>query len=173
MPVVTLDEIVDRIRGGTAPKTLASELGITERAIRNRFEKAGRLSEYQNIVKSAQAESASRVDVSAIMSLADSGMSFNQACVELGYPRTTATRRLEDDGRMPEFYVRSYAARGGFTVPRVDASSYHEGPRRTFVSLIPKVSDEDADELRDAIRLMDAMVRDGATLSRICNGGEA
>ena len=38
MPVVTLDEIVGMLREGRTPKQVAAFLGITERAIRNRFD---------------------------------------------------------------------------------------------------------------------------------------
>ena len=65
MLVVTLDEIVGMLREGRTPKQVAVSLGITERAIRNRFDRAGRLTEYENIVRDSQAKAAGRVDVSA------------------------------------------------------------------------------------------------------------
>ena len=45
MPVTTLDEIVGMLRKGRTPKQVAASLGITERAIQNRFDRAGRLEE--------------------------------------------------------------------------------------------------------------------------------
>ena len=171
MPVVTLDEIVGMLREGRTPKQVEAFLGITERAIRNRFDRAGRLSEYENIVRDSQAKAAGRVDVSAIMGLADKGMSFNSACIELGYPRATATKRLEDDGRMGEFYIRSYAARDRVVIPKVDAVEYHEGPRRVILSMAAKLdSEEDRAALIQAVQSVDFLIRDGARLSQMCGG---
>lgn len=171
VPVVTLDEIVGMLREGRTPKQVAVSLGITERAIRNRFDRAGRLSEYENIVLDTQARAADRVDVSALMGMADRGMSFNSACIALGYPRATATKRLEDDGRMGEFYIRSYAARDNVTIPTVDSIGYHQGPRRVILALTNSLeSEEDRTALIQAVHDVDLLVRDGATLSRLCGG---
>ena len=171
MPAVTLDDIVVMLREGRTPKQVAASLGITERAIQNRFDRAGRLSEYRNVVRASEAEASRRVDVEAIMGLADRGMSLNSACIELGYPRATATRRLEDERRMGEFYMRSYAARGHFPIPRIDAMEYHEGPRRVILSMAQKLgSDEDRRALIQAVQSVDSLVSDGAKLSAMCGG---
>lgn len=170
--ITTLDEILELIRGGRTPKDVAGGLGITERAIRNRFQSAGRLQEYDNTVRAMESERARNVDLSALMGFADQGRTLNQACVDLGYARADVMRRLEDDGRVVEFYARRYSALNGSRVPAVDAMGYHSGPRSVLVSLIPGLSDEDAARLRDAITSIDQLVRDGASLSRLC-GGEA
>lgn len=171
MPVTTLDEIVGMLREGRTPKQVAASLGITERAIQNRFDRAGRLDEYRNVVMASKAEASGKVDVFALMELADRGMSFNSACIELGYPRATATRRLEDERRMGEFYIRSYAARDNVSIPRIDAVEYHEGPRRVILSMAQRLdSEEDRRALIQAVQSVDFLIRDGARLSQMCGG---
>ena len=76
-----------------------------------------------------------------------------------------------DEGRMGEFYIRSCAAIRGQKVPSVDSTAYFDGPRAVLVSLVPKLTEEDAGRLRGAIEQIDRTVRDGATLSRMCGGG--
>ena len=171
MPAVTLDEIVVMLREGRTPRQVAASLGVSERAVQNRFDRAGRLSEYRNVVKASEAEASRKVDVEAVMALADRGMSFNSACIALGYPRATATRRLEDERRMGEFYMRSYAARDNIPIPGVDAVGYHEGPRRVILSMAQKLESEgDRRALIRAVESVDVIVRDGARLSAMCGG---
>lgn len=166
----TLDEIISMVRDGLTSRAIAGELGVSERYIRNRFQEAGRLSEYRNALMDAGARRAAAVDVDAIMGFADEGMTLNRACVEAGCSRADALARLEDESRVVEFYARSYAAREGGRLPVVDAGSYHAGPREFLVSLIPGLSPGDADRMRAAIGSLDAMARDGAALSRLCGG---
>lgn len=171
MPIATLDEILESVRNGTRPKEVARLHGVTERYIRDRMDAAGRSVEYRNAVLACEAVNVRQVDVEGLMERADRGLTFNLACVDMGYPRATATRRLMDEGRMGEFYIRSCAAIRGQKVPSVDSTAYFDSPRTVLVSLIPKLSEDDAERLRRAIEEMDRTIRDGATLSRMCGGG--
>ena len=159
------------IRDGKSPKMVAADLGISQRAIQNRFDRAGRLDEYRNVVMDAEAKAVARVDADALMECADKGLSLNSACIELGYPRATAIRRLEDERRMGEFYIRTYAARNHTPIPVVDSEVYREGPRRAIVSAIARAPTEDvAESLKEALMSIDRMVSDGAKLSAMCGG---
>lgn len=171
MPIATLDEILESVRNGTRPDEVARAHGVTERYIRNRMDAAGRFEEYRNAIMACEAVNVRQVDVEGLMERADRGLTLNLACVDMGYPRATATRRLSEEGRLGEFYIRSCAAIRGQKVPSVDSASYFDGPRSVLVSLVPKLSDEDAVHLREAIWSLDVMIRDGAALSRMCGGG--
>ena len=168
--MMTLDEIMERIRSGTDPKDLASELGVSERTFRNRATQAGRLGEYKAVVASYRATQASSIDVDSLMSLADRGTSLNDACVQLGYRRTTATSRLTSENRLAEFYMRSQEARGGRTIPSVSSETYHSGPREVLISAIPQLPKENRQTFMDAVRSVDSMISDADRLSRLCGG---
>lgn len=170
MSMITLDEVLERIRSGTDPKELASEIGVSERTFRNRASKAGRLPEYKAVVASYRASEASKIDLDALMALADQGMSLNAACVKVGCSRTTATDRLTSENRLAEFYVRSQEARNGRTIPVVSSQEYHSGPRETLISAIPKLPPETKEAFMGAIRAVDSMISDADRLSRLCGG---
>ena len=165
-----MDEVFERLRTGTHPRDLADELGVSQKTLRNRSVQAGRLEEYKASVAAGRSHREWLVDVDRLMSCADRGMSFNSACVECGYCRTTASMRLEDEGRMGEYYIRQQEARKGREIPRVSAPEYRQGARLTLVSLMPKLSEEDADALRAAIEYVDRAMSDGDALSRLCGG---
>lgn len=167
---ITLDEVFERLRSGTHPRELADELGVSERTLRNRSVQAGRLEEYRASVAAGRSRMAWQVDIDRLMSCADRGMSFNSACVECGYRRTTASMRLEDEGRMGEYHMRQQEARKGRIIPKVSAQEYRQGARMTLVSLVPKLSEADADALRAAIESIDRAMSDGDALSRLCGG---
>ena len=167
---ITLDEVFERLRSGTHPRELAEELGVSQKTLRNRSVQAGRLEEYKASVAAGRAHQAWLVDIDRLMACADRGMSFNSACVECGYCRTTASMRLEDEGRMGEYYLRQQEARKGHVIPKVSAQEYRQGARLTLVSLMPKLSEEDADALRAAIEFIDRAMSDGDALSRLCGG---
>ena len=165
-----MDEVFERLRTGTHLRDLADELGVSQKTLRNRSVQAGRLEDYKASVAAGRSHREWLVDVDRLMSCADRGMSFNSACVECGYCRTTASMRLEDEGRMGEYYIRQQEARKGREIPRVSAQEYRQGARLALVSLMPKLSEEDADALRAAIEYVDRAMSDGDALSRLCGG---
>lgn len=170
---IALDEVFERIRTGTSPKELASELGISERTLRYRATQAGRLPEYKAVVEAYYSGERSKIDVDGLMDMADRGMSLNSACIEMGYSRTTATNRMEDEGRLAEFYMRSQEARRGKSIPRVSSETYHNGPRETLIGMMSKIPAESVDAYRDAILSIDSMISDADRLSRLCGGGSS
>ena len=161
---ITLDEVFERIRTGTDPKALADELGVSERTLRYRATSAGRLSEYKAVVDAYHAGKRSEVDVDRLMALADEGQSLNSACVEVGCARSTATARLENDGRLAEFYMRSQEARRGKTIPQVSS-------RTVLIGMMAQIPEDSRDEYRSAILRIDGMMSDADKLSRLCGGG--
>lgn len=168
---ITLDEVLERIRNGTDPKDLAREMGVNERTLRYRATVAGRLPEYRSVVDTFRADQRSAVDVDGLMKLADRGQSLNSACVEVGCARSTATARLESDGRLAEFYMRSQEARRGKTIPRVSSEEYHQGPRMVLVGMMAQIPEDSRDAYRSAILRIDGMMSDADRLSRLCGGG--
>ena len=168
--IVTLDEIFERVRRGQTPRQVASDLGITMCAIRNRMREAGRWDEFQAVAAMTTADLVAAVDVGALMAKASEGVSLNRACVELGYTRAVAEEALESVDRTAEYHVRRQAARMGIPVPSLDAMSYHKGPRAAITAVIPLLDDERRASVMEALTAIDGMIRDGATLSRICGG---
>lgn len=168
---ITLDEVFERIRTGTDPKALAHELGVSERTLRYRATSAGRLPEYKAVVDAYHAGKRSEVDVDRLMALADEGRSLNSACVEVGCARSTATARLENDGRLAEFYMRSQETRRGKTIPQVSSEEYHQGPRTVLIGMMAQIPEDSRDEYRSAILRIDGMMSDADKLSRLCGGG--
>ena len=168
--IVTLDEVFEMVRRGRTPRQVASDLGITMGVLRNRLRDAGRWEEFQAVAAKATADLVSSVDVDALMAKASEGVSLNRACVELGYSRAVAEEALESEGRTAEFHVRRQAHRLGVTTPSVDSTAYRRGPRNVIVGVIPLLDEDRRRSVMQALAAIDTMVRDGATLSRICGG---
>jgi len=167
---MSLDEIMECIRSGEDPKDLAMKMGVNERTIRYRASVAGRSAEYIDVKKKNMSDRTSSVDVSSLMALADKGMTLDSACVELGHPKKIVTLRLENDGRLAEFYIRSQESRQGNPIPVISSEEYHEGPREILISVIPKLPESMRDSMKEAIQAVDRMISDGSRLSRLCGG---
>ncbi|MBQ9690188.1 MAG: hypothetical protein IJV47_06240 [Candidatus Methanomethylophilaceae archaeon] len=167
---LSLDEVLELIREGQSPKDVAEQIGITERSLAMRFESADRLEEYKMAKSTFKAVSTSSVDVGKLMALADSGETLMRACCVLHYPRSVVIKRLNDDNRHIEYYVRYISAENHIDVPKVDSEGYFMGPREILVGLVPALPEDLQETLSGCIDQIDEYVKNGATLSRMCRG---
>ncbi len=168
--IFSVEQVLEALRGGMDPDTLAKRMGTTELAMRRRMESAGLIADYKAACRASRDFRASRLDVEKLMKLADEGKSITRASIECGYMTGDVSQRLVSDGRWVEFAARWYSAESKRRLPAVDPEEYYDGPRAALLALMPELPPEQRKNLSKAVSKMDKIVKSGAELSRLCRG---
>ncbi len=168
-----LAEILDALRGGMPPNEVYRMGETTEPAIRARVARAGMMDEFRAALKANRLYRSQHLDIERVMVCADRGMTLTSACIDMGVQEGIVRDRLFDDDRWVEFNARYMSARRGSARPVVSPEGYHDGPRTVLTSAMAHIPESDRSSFREAIARVDAMVRDGGELSRLCWGESA